>query len=248
MAGARGGIRRDTHPMSEAPERVKEVLATLGSAPMRDWPDAAFDRLGMMNPFTTGNLKQWTKALRKTRHLSGAVIECGTYRGESIAPLAWLMREADDNRHVYGFDSFMGFPEPRPEDESESGYLGRSPAYFARTSQADVQGFIDALELSDRITLVGGFCESTLPAADTGPISLLILDCDLYESYRTCLQELYPRVQRGGWILFDEYFNKKYPGARRAVDEFFRDKPERPMVDEELLKSDPFERWYVVKE
>lgn len=234
--------------MSEAPERVKAILDSLGSAPMREWPDEAFDRLGMMNPFTTGNLKQWRKALSATRHLRGCVVECGTYRGESIAPLGWLMREDGDTRHLYGFDSFQGFPEIKPEDESEEGYLGRSPAYFARTSQADVQDFIDALDLSDRVTLVGGFFEDTLPKTAVGPISVLILDCDLYDSYKTCLRELYPRVEPGGWILFDEYFNRKYPGARRAVDEFVADKPEKPMRDEELFRTDPFERWYVVKQ
>lgn len=234
--------------MSEAPERVKAVLDSVGARPMRDWPDSAFDRLGMMNPFTTGNLKQWRKALAQTRHLRGAVIECGTYRGESIAPLGWLMREDGDPRHLYGFDSFQGFPEIKPEDESEAGYLGRSPAYFARTSQADVQGFIDALGLSDRVTLVGGFFDETLPRTDVGQVSVLILDCDLYDSYHSCLRELYPKVQSGGWILFDEYFNRKYPGAKRAVDEFFADKPEKPMRDEELFATDPFERWFVVKQ
>ena len=233
--------------MSEVPERVKAVLDSLGGAPMRDWPGDAFDRLGMMNPFTTGNLLQWRRALDETRGMRGCVIECGTYRGESIAPLGWLMREDGDGRHLYGFDSFLGFPEIKREDESDAGYLGRSPAYFARTSQADVQHFVDALGLSDRITLVGGFFDETLPKTDVGDVSVLILDCDLYDSYHSCLRELYPKVQRGGWILFDEYFNKKYPGARRAVDEFFADKPEKPMRDERLFATDPFERWYVVK-
>jgi hypothetical protein len=234
--------------MSESPERLKEVLAPLEGKRMAEWPDDVFERLGMMNPFTTGNLKQWRKALAETRHLEGAVIEAGTYRGESIAPLGWLMREDGDRRHLYGFDSFLGFPEIKPEDQSDQGYLGRSPAYFARTSQQDVQQFIDALDLSDRITLVGGFFEETLPKTDVGPISVLILDCDLYDSYKTCLVELYPKVQRGGWILFDEYFNRKYPGAKRAVDEFFAGKPEKPMRDEELFRTDPFERWYVIKQ
>lgn len=227
---------------------VREILTPLASRPMREWPDEAFDALGMMNPFTTGNLKQWRKALASTRNLTGAVIECGTYRGESIAPLAWLMREDGDTRRLYGFDSFVGFPDPGSEDQNDGRYLGRSPEYFARTSEQAVRDFIAALGLSDRVALVPGFFEDTLPRTDVGAVSVLILDCDLYESYRTCLRYLYDKVERGGWILFDEYFNRKYPGARRAVDEFFADKPEQPMVDRELLEADPFERWYVVKQ
>lgn len=76
---------------------------------------------------------------------------------------------------------------------------------------------------------------------------MLILDCDLYESYKMCLSRLYPRIVPGGWIIFDEYFSAKYPGARRAVDEFFADRPEKPVLAEHLLAEHPYERWYVIK-
>jgi len=233
--------------MSDVAARIEMGLATVRHRPMAEWPQTTFDELGMMNPFTTGNLKQWRKAIAATRHLRGAIVECGTYRGESLGPLGWLLREEGDPRHLIGFDSFQGFPSIADEDRAEGTYLGR-PDYFTRTSQADVQAFVDALGLQDRVTLVGGFFEDTLPRTAVGPVSVLILDCDLYESYRTCLRELYALVEPGGWILFDEYFNKKYPGARKAVDEFFADKPEKPSRDEELFLTDFFERWYVVKQ
>jgi hypothetical protein len=79
----------------------------------------------------------------------------------------------------------------------------------------------------ERVHLVKGLFGETLRTYD-GSIALLHLDCDLYQSYLTTLQTLYGKVARGGIIMFDEYADDRWPGARRAIDEFFADKPEKP--------------------
>jgi hypothetical protein len=79
--------------------------------------------------------------------------------------------------------------------------------------------------LRERIHLVKGWFDQTLPGYD-GKIAFLHLDCDLYESYKLSLEMLYDKVQPGGVILFDEYGDERWPGATKAIDEFFRDKPE----------------------
>jgi len=56
---------------------------------------------------------------------------------------------------------------------------------------------------------------------------LVHLDCDLYESYRTCLEFFYPRLSMGAVVLFDEYNDPTWPGCNKAVDEFLADKKER---------------------
>lgn len=227
---------------------LKNIANHLRNMPMRQWPAAVFEQLGMMNPFETGNLKQWRKAIDSTRYLTGAVVECGTFRAESLAPLAWLMKETGDLRPVFGLDSFSGFPTPNTEDLIEGKYMGRDSEYFARTSEKEVAEFIRALGLDNEVILIPGFFDQSIPTAPVGPISVLILDCDLYESYKVCLHYLYPKVQPGGWILFDEYFSPRYPGARLAVDDFFADKPETPSLDTDLLREDPYERWFLIKE
>ena len=50
--------------------------------------------------------------------------------------------------------------------------------------------------------------------------SLLHLDCDLYDSYKTCLNELYHKVSKGGVILIDEYKHPNWPEPQKAIDEF----------------------------
>ena len=73
--------------------------------------------------------------------------------------------------------------------------------------------------------LVKGFFDQTLSSYE-GKIALLHLDGDLYESYKVSLNVLYRKVVRGGIIMFDEYADPRWVGARKAIDEFFADKPE----------------------
>ena len=47
------------------------------------------------------------------------------------------------------------------------------------------------------------------------------LDVDLYEPTRDGLQFLWPRMNRRGVVVFDDYGSCQFPGARKAVDEFF---------------------------
>jgi len=111
--------------------------------------------------------------------------------------------------------------------------------YFAGTSENEVRDFFRTLSLHDRIMVIPGFFGNTLPKSPVKLISLLILDCDLYESYRTCLEYLYPKVQEDGWIILDEYFSPKYPGARIAVDEFFLTNLKNPDLLSIYLQSIP---------
>ncbi|MCA4916759.1 MAG: macrocin-O-methyltransferase, partial [Phenylobacterium sp.] len=50
-------------------------------------------------------------------------------------------------------------------------------------------------------------------------------DCDLYAPTKAALEALWPKVSRGGVVLFDEYGIPDWPGETQAVDEFLADKP-----------------------
>src|SRR6266849_2479957 len=44
--------------------------------------------------------------------IAGAVVECGTWRGGSLALIDWAFRALGDVRPLWGFDSFEGLPPP----------------------------------------------------------------------------------------------------------------------------------------
>lgn len=145
----------------------------------------------------------------------GAFVECGVWAGGS----AGMMGLADPHREMWLFDSWKGLPEPGEADISFQGH--RREAGWNYADRGQVERLIGRLSLdSARVHLVQGWFEETLPVArdEIGPIALLHLDGDWYESIKTCLELLYDRVVLGGFVVVDDYFH--WRGCARAVDEF----------------------------
>lgn len=69
------------------------------------------------------------------------------------------------------------------------------------------------------IHYVRGPVEQTLPdQAPDGPIALLRLDTDWYESTLHELEHLVPRMVPGAVLIIDDYWH--WAGCRQAVDEY----------------------------
>ncbi len=81
----------------------------------------------------------------------------------------------------------------------------------------------------------------------TSPKSIFagIIDCDLYQSYIETYNFVWPRLENGAMIYLDEYYSLKFPGARRATDEFIRDKP--ACLEMSPHRPGDFERWHLIK-
>ena len=71
------------------------------------------------------------------------------------------------------------------------------------------------------------------------------IDCDLYDSYTTVLTHTWPRLNKNGIILLDEYYSLKFPGAKIATDEFLKNKKNN--VIKHISKGDDFYRCYIKK-
>jgi O-methyltransferase len=160
------------------------------------------------------------------------VIECGVYRGSTLLGMAHrlAMRGLREVRLI-GCDSFEGFPVPTSEDALADGSFHEQAlkGVFGDTSYEGLLSRISALGYAENIEVCKGFFENTLPLLADKRYCLAHIDCDLYQSYVTCLEFLYPRMVGGGFMVFDEYdFSRSvYPGAQKAIDEFFQDRPEK---------------------
>jgi asparagine synthase (glutamine-hydrolysing) len=71
------------------------------------------------------------------------------------------------------------------------------------------------------VDLVQGLFEDTIDLDE--PVAFAHLDGDWYESTLTCLERIAPLVVPGGRIVLDDYDH--WSGCRRAVDEYFADRP-----------------------
>jgi hypothetical protein len=63
-----------------------------------------------------------------------------------------------------------------------------------------------------------GQFSDTLPTLDTGPLALIRLDGDLYESTYVALENLYPKLSPGGFLIVDDY--GVFEPCRRAVHDY----------------------------
>lgn len=158
--------------------------------------------------------------------VEGDIVECGVSLGHGALLFTLFSDYVGKPRTYYGFDSFEGFPDPVEKDEitpiKGKGFWANPPDTVLKVLR---DGRLGEDVIRDRIRLVKGWFDKTLPTY-TGRIALLHLDCDLYESYKLSLETLYDKVQQGGVIMFDEYGDARWPGATKAIDEFFSDKPE----------------------
>lgn len=169
----------------------------------------------------------FSRMYSKIQNETGDIVECGVGWGRSLVHLLSILKMHGQLRTLWAYDSFEGFPEPSPEDASirnpQKGEW-KSDLHDIERMLLNEAGFSRAF-LRQRLVFVKGFFENTLPSYSGKEIALLHVDVDLYNSYKTVLQELYPRVIKGGVILFDEYKNtwerEKFPGAEKAIDEFF---------------------------
>ena len=199
----------------------------------------------------------FNRCFSRIRKLEGDIVECGVASGRSLMMFAFLVKNSGGGRHLYGFDSFEGFPEISFEDRDDSPesrrrdvQRGQNKAHLNITWQfllnnlTDTRGKRDEQFVNTHITLIKGYFNQTLLDYPGKQIALLHIDCDLYEGYLTVLETFYHRVVKGGLILFDEYNLKEWPGATKAVDSFFNkidDSDYKFIYDETLNKS------YVVK-
>src|SRR5262245_8950869 len=160
----------------------------------------------------------------------GALVECGVWRGGSaIAVLHTLLRLRDTSRDIYLYDTFEGMPRPVEQDVcwdgSKASDIHRAHGGTARGSNWVHAGLDDVRSAilgtgypSERIHVVKGMVEETIPAVAPAQIAILRLDTDFYQSTLHELDHLYPRLAKGGVLIIDDYGN--WLGSRKAVDEY----------------------------
>lgn len=205
-------------------------LSVLYRLNARACPGRLLRLIGIATAKATPNFATLERIASSMEPFDGAVAECGVYQGLTLLGVAHIFRLRGIRSRLYGFDSFKGLPEPVAQDQLADGSIPE-PArkgFFSDTSYEAVRRRFDRLGY-DRVTLIQGYFEDTLPRVQDERFSLVHLDCDLYESYKTCLEFFYPRMRPGGYIVLDEYdFSAAvYPGAQKAIDEFLADKPEK---------------------
>lgn len=181
------------------------------------------------NYASLSNVYDLTELIENNR-LPGAIVECGVWRGGCAAVMAAVAAKARSHRRIWLFDSFEGMPEASSEDIGEdaqclSGNLRSGRLVPIGTNVASIDEvrnlLFNTLRLEENnVTIVRGWFQNTVPEYQSriGPIAILRIDGDWYESTRVCIENLYDNVVDGGYVIIDDY--GFFPGCKKAVDEF----------------------------
>jgi hypothetical protein len=160
-------------------------------------------------------------------HIPGALVECGVWKGGSMAAVArTLLQLQDASRELYLFDTFEGMTAPTARDLD---YTGKKASQVLldvpgdRCDDAPLEQVKEVLYATgyprEKIHFVQGRVEETIPASAPDSIALLRLDTDWYDSTRHELVHLFPRLFKAGVIIIDDYGH--WEGCRQACDEYF---------------------------
>lgn len=149
-------------------------------------------------------------ACEQTKKIEGDIAEVGVYKGGSSR----IICEVKGSRPLHLFDTFEGLPEV---DEIDSIF---QKGQYAE-SYENVKRY---LENYSNIYFYKGIFPLTSDSVKNKKFSFVNLDVDLYKSTLDCLNFFYPRMSKGGIIILHDYIYAT--GVKKAVDEFFKDKPE----------------------
>jgi hypothetical protein len=141
-----------------------------------------------------------------------------------------LAQEGDTSRDLYLFDTFKGMPPPQDVDRRMDGELAETLLARELDKASEIWAVADIEEVrqnmrstgypQERVRYVKGQVEMTIPPhMPAGPIALLRLDTDWYESTKHELTHLFPLLRNGGVLIIDDYGS--WEGAKKAVDEYF---------------------------
>jgi O-methyltransferase len=148
-----------------------------------------------------------------------------------MAAALTLKALGETSRELVLFDTFEGMSAPAAEDVDLRGtHADRAaPEGSSAASRERVASAVASTGYPmDRVRLVKGKVEETVPAGAPAEIALLRLDTDWYASTMHELEHLYPRLSRGGVLIVDDYGHWK--GAKEAVDAYFQRLSPRPML------------------
>ncbi|MCB9246929.1 MAG: class I SAM-dependent methyltransferase [Flavobacteriales bacterium] len=164
--------------------------------------------------------------------IPGDLVECGVWKGGSSMLIALTLKElGDETRNIWLYDTFEGMTPPTEEDKRIEGKATSVLKKWRGDQRQDHNAWCYApfqeVETNmastkyplDKIKLIKGPVEESIPVHIPYSTSLLRLDTDWYASTKHELVHLYPTLSANGVLILDDY--GYWSGSKQAADEYF---------------------------
>lgn len=216
------GKNQLTYPV-EATKRDIEIMKYILS------PENKSNSISMVSIDRLWAVIQATKYI-VNNNIEGDFVECGVWRGGCSLAVAMVLEDLKSDRKVFLFDTFEGMTEPTNYDVSHFNLVAKNKFLSSKRSGynswcyasiEDVKEQFKKFGLENKASFIKGDVLKTLSEESNLPkkIALLRLDTDWYESTKFEMKVLYPRLEKHGILLIDDYGHWK--GSKKAIDEYF---------------------------
>jgi len=200
-----------------------------------DYATHEIEIIKMVKPYTMTSHQRIQSLIRSVEYIiqsnvGGDFVECGVWKGGSIMTIALtLKRLKTENRDIFLYDTFSGMSTPTGSDVDWHGKSAlktfnelktNDGSNWCRSSIDEVKNNILTTNYpQEKIHYVQGKVEETLRKFTPEKIALLRLDTDFYESTKSEMEHLFPKLTEGGILIIDDY--GAWKGSRLAIDEYF---------------------------
>ena len=187
------------------------------------------------------------------KKISGAIVECGVFKGTSLSRFAMLRQLLGNSKRdkIVAFDVFSDdFPNTNFKNEKKQRRHWIKTAGGSSISTSQLKTIFKKKKVKN-FELVKGDVLKTIPnylkKNPNFKISILNVDIDFVETTKCVLENFYDRVSKGGIILFDNYEGVGtggtfYKGETDTINRFLK------KVNKKIIKFPFFNRpSYIVK-
>ena len=160
----------------------------------------------------------WESVGQVVKSIPGDVLEVGVWKGGTAGIIASRLAKADSSRTVYLADTFEGVVKA---GQNDSVYVGGE---HKDTSIPEVEDLLkNRLKVSNFQILKGIFPEDTGAQIENKTFALAHIDVDVYQSTKDIFNWVWPRMSKGGIVLFDDYGYTPCDGVAKCVNEMAND-------------------------
>ena len=192
------------------------------------------------------NLMQLTEHVLKNKELTKRnFAECGCWHGNSSLVISSILKKNNFKNNFYIFDSFEeGLSEVKEQDKNllenmTQDEVLKQKNYF-KSNEAKVK---DVLKPFEFVRILNGWIPRRFKEISEQKFSFVHIDVDMFQPTLDSLKFFFPRLEKNGIIICDDYNFSSFPGAKKAWDEYFKDKNN----EFNLFYETPFGGCFIIK-
>ena len=177
---------------------------------------------------------------KKTEGIAGHIAEVGTYKGTSLLWFGKLLQLFEPNSltQAHGFDWFKGTGDDSVELKIEKGSYSYN---YEELLEVIKYQNIDNVCFVHKLNVITDF-EKFFEDNPHFYYKMVFLDAGFYDVVKKSIEVLWPRLNKGGILVLDQFGHELSPGEAMAVKELLPDQKIRTINNSWMPNA------YIIKE